>query len=31
MSSDEVPVDGPVPVDVDTWDDYQRLLAQQPA
>jgi molybdenum cofactor cytidylyltransferase len=27
----EVPVDGPVPVDVDTWDDYQRLLAQQPA
>ena len=23
----EVPVDGPVPLDVDTWDDYERLLA----
>ncbi|HUO37971.1 MAG TPA: NTP transferase domain-containing protein [Mycobacterium sp.] len=23
----EVPVDGPVPLDVDTWDDYRRLLA----
>ncbi|AQT78447.1 carbon monoxide dehydrogenase [Mycolicibacterium litorale] len=23
----EVPVAGPVPLDVDTWDDYQRLLA----
>lgn len=23
----EVPVDGPVPLDVDTWDDYARLLA----
>ena len=23
----EVAVDGPVPLDVDTWDDYQRLLA----
>lgn len=22
----EVPVPGPVPIDVDTWDDYQRLL-----
>lgn len=22
-----VPVDGPVPLDVDTWDDYARLLA----
>lgn len=24
----EVPVDGPVPLDVDTWEDYQALLAQ---
>lgn len=24
----EVPIDGPVPLDVDTWDDYERLLAQ---
>jgi CTP:molybdopterin cytidylyltransferase MocA len=23
----EVRVDGNVPLDVDTWDDYQRLLA----
>ena len=23
----EVPADGPVPLDVDTWDDYERLLA----
>lgn len=23
----ECPVAGPVPLDVDTWDDYQRLLA----
>lgn len=23
----EVPVDGPVPIDVDTWDDYERLLS----
>ncbi|MGB9225048.1 nucleotidyltransferase family protein [Mycobacterium sp.] len=23
---DELAVDGPVPLDVDTWDDYQRLL-----
>jgi molybdenum cofactor cytidylyltransferase len=23
----ELPVDGAVPLDVDTWDDYQRLLA----
>ena len=22
----ELPVDGPVPLDVDTWDDYRRLL-----
>lgn len=22
----EVPVDGPIPLDVDTWDDYERLL-----
>ena len=26
----EVPVDGPVPPDVDTWDDYGRLLASVP-
>lgn len=24
----EVPQDGPVPLDVDTWDDYDALLAQ---
>jgi molybdenum cofactor cytidylyltransferase len=24
-----VPVPGPVPLDVDTWDDYQDLLAQE--
>lgn len=24
-----VPVPGPVPLDVDTWDDYQALLAQE--
>jgi molybdenum cofactor cytidylyltransferase len=24
----ELPVDGPVPIDVDTRDDYERLLAQ---
>ena len=24
---DLVDIDGPVPLDVDTWDDYQRLLA----
>jgi molybdenum cofactor cytidylyltransferase len=23
----EVPVDGPVPIDVDTWADYERLLS----
>jgi molybdenum cofactor cytidylyltransferase len=23
----EIPVDGPVPPDVDTWDDYRRLVA----
>ena len=23
----ELPVDGPVPLDVDTWEDYERLLA----
>ncbi len=22
----EVPVDGPIPLDVDTWDDYRRVL-----
>jgi molybdenum cofactor cytidylyltransferase len=22
----EIAVDGPVPLDVDTWDDYRRLL-----
>jgi molybdenum cofactor cytidylyltransferase len=27
----EAEVDEVVPIDVDTWDDYQRLLAQQPA
>jgi molybdenum cofactor cytidylyltransferase len=26
----EMPVDGPVPSDVDTWDDYRRLLASVP-
>lgn len=25
-----VPADGPVPLDVDTWDDYQRLLETTP-
>jgi molybdenum cofactor cytidylyltransferase len=24
----EAEVGGPVPIDVDTWDDYRRLLAQ---
>ena len=24
---DELPVPGPVPLDVDTWDDYRRLVA----
>ncbi len=24
----EVPVEGPIPIDVDTRDDYERLLAQ---
>ena len=24
---DEVPVAGPVPLDIDTWDDYRRLVA----
>lgn len=28
---DEVVVSGNVPLDVDTWDDYERLLAQQDA
>lgn len=27
----EVEVDGPVPLDVDTWDDYERLLAAEAA
>jgi molybdenum cofactor cytidylyltransferase len=22
----DVPVDGPIPLDVDTWDDYRRVL-----
>ncbi len=26
----EVPVAGPVPLDVDTWDDYERLLESVP-
>jgi molybdenum cofactor cytidylyltransferase len=25
----EVEIDGPVPLDVDTWDDYERLLAAE--
>jgi molybdenum cofactor cytidylyltransferase len=24
----EVPADGPIPLDVDTWEDYQLLLAR---
>jgi molybdenum cofactor cytidylyltransferase len=24
----DVEIDGPVPLDVDTWDDYEALLAQ---
>jgi molybdenum cofactor cytidylyltransferase len=24
----DVTIDGPVPLDVDTWDDYEALLAQ---
>ena len=27
----EVPVDGVVPVDVDTWQDYEALLAGDPS
>jgi molybdenum cofactor cytidylyltransferase len=27
----EVRVAGPVPLDVDTWDDYEALVAQQPS
>lgn len=27
----EARIPGPVPLDVDTWDDYQRLLAATPA
>lgn len=26
----ELPVEGPVPLDVDTWDDYRRLLESAP-
>lgn len=26
----ELRIDGPVPLDVDTWEDYQRLLATAP-
>lgn len=26
-----MPVDAPVPLDVDTWADYQRLLAESPS
>ena len=26
----EVPIEGPVPLDVDTWDDYERLLESTP-
>ena len=25
-----VPIDGPVPRDVDTWDDYEAMLAEKP-
>ena len=24
----DVPVDGPIPLDVDTWEDYQAVLLQ---
>jgi molybdenum cofactor cytidylyltransferase len=27
----EIAVEGPVPLDVDTWDDYQRLLGSVPS
>lgn len=27
----EVPIDATIPLDVDTWADYERLLADQPA
>ena len=27
----EIAVEGPVPLDVDTWDDYQRLLESVPS
>ena len=27
----EIAVEGPVPLDVDTWDDYQRLLESMPS
>ncbi len=27
----ELAVDGPVPLDVDTWEDYQRLLESVPS
>ena len=25
----EVPIAGPVPIDVDTWEDYEALLAAE--
>jgi molybdenum cofactor cytidylyltransferase len=27
----EVPVPGPVPLDVDTWDDYEAVVAAAPS
>jgi molybdenum cofactor cytidylyltransferase len=27
----DVPVDGPIPLDVDTWEDYEAVLAQSEA
>jgi molybdenum cofactor cytidylyltransferase len=27
----EITVAGPVPLDLDTWDDYQQLLASVPS
>jgi molybdenum cofactor cytidylyltransferase len=27
----ELAVDGPVPLDVDTWEDYHRLLESVPS
>ena len=27
----EITCEGPIPADVDTWDDYERLLAGEPS